>query len=191
MKCLKINQVYDYLEGELSLKEKKEVEKHLSICPKCFQIFKERKILLESISELTRFEPPADLVERIMNRIIRPKLSWVQVLIYSLSTSFIFLLFFAVLLRATEESISSIFLNVTHFFLKIIKYSTVFLAKLMKVVTLLFHILEHLISQFFILLKFLAILELKFQVIFVGAIIILTGLIFLLYFPFKKILVKI
>jgi len=191
MKCLEINKIYDYLEGEISPEERIEIEKHLSTCPTCSRILRERKILLESIKEIPKIEPPPDLVDKIMDKIIRPRVSWVKVFIYSLSTSFIFLLFSIIFLKATEKNVSLIFLNFTDSFLNTIRYVTIFLAKLMKVITLIFKVLEQIIGDFIIiLLKSISSLELKLQIMVILTTVILTGLIFILYFPFKKILVK-
>lgn len=190
MKCLEINKIYDYLEGEISSEERIEIEKHLSVCPKCSRILKERKILLESIKEIPKIEPPPDLVNKIMDKIIGPRISWVKVFIYSLSISFIFSLFSIILLKVTKESVSSIFLNFTNSLLNTIRYVTIFLAKLMKVITLIFKVLEQIIGDFVVLLKSMSSLELKLQIMVILTTIILTGLIFILYFPFKKILVK-
>ena len=190
MKCLEINKIYDYLEGEISSEERIEIEKHLSVCPTCSRILRERKILLESIKEIPKIEPPPDLVNKIMDKIIGPRISWVKVFIYSLSTSFIFSLFSIILLKVTKESVSSIFLNFTNSLLNTIRYATIFLAKLMKVITLIFKVLEQIIGDFVVLLKSMSSLELKLQIMVILTTIILTGLIFILYFPFKKILVK-
>jgi len=190
MKCLEINKIYDYLEGEISSEERIEIEKHLSVCPTCSRILRERKILLESIKEIPKIEPPPDLVNKIMDKIIEPRISWVKVFIYSLSTSFIFSLFSIILLKVTKESVSSILLNFTNSFLNTIRYITIFFAKLMKVITLIFKVLEQIIGDFIVLLKSMSSLELKLQIMVILTTIILTGLIFILYFPFKKILVK-
>ncbi len=190
MKCLEINKIYDYLEGEISSEERIEIEKHLSVCPTCSRILRERKILLESIKEIPKIEPPPDLVNKIMDKIIGPRISWVKVFIYSLSISFIFSLFSIILLKVTKESVSSIFLNFTNSLLNTIRYVTIFLAKLMKVITLIFKVLEQIIGDFVVLLKSMSSLELKLQIMVILTTIILTGLIFILYFPFKKILVK-
>jgi len=190
MKCLEINKIYDYLEGEISSEERIEIEKHLSVCPTCSRILRERKILLESIKEIPKIEPPPDLVNKIMDKIIGPRISWVKVFIYSLSISFIFSLFSIILLKVTKESVSSIFLNFTNSLLNTIRYATIFLAKLMKVITLIFKVLEQIIGDFVVLLKSMSSLELKLQIMVILTTIILTGLIFILYFPFKKILVK-
>ena len=190
MKCLRIEQIYDYLEGEVFPEKKLEIEKHISVCPKCFKIFMERKTLLEGIKEIHRIEPPSDFAEKIMDRILLPNISWLKVIIYSLGTSFVFSLLLIILIKTTDQSISSLFRGFIHFSLETLKYITIFFAKLIKIINFILKISAQLIRELMTLISSATRLELRFQLIIILSFIIVSIIIFVLYFPFKKILVK-
>ncbi|MCP2520683.1 anti-sigma factor [Candidatus Aminicenantes bacterium AC-335-A11] len=189
MRCLRIEQIYDYLEGEVSPVKKLEIEKHISTCPKCFKIFMERKTLLEGIKEIPRIEPPSDFVKKIMDKILLPSVSWLKVAIYTLSISFIFSFLSIILIKTTNQTISSLFREFIHFSLETFKYITIFLAKLIKTINFIFKISAQLIKELMILISSATSLELKFQIIILSFIIV-SIIVFILYFPLKKILVK-
>lgn len=60
MNCLRINQIYLYLEGELSPAENKSIEEHLSSCLICKKAVKERKLLLQASRSLPLWNTPPD-----------------------------------------------------------------------------------------------------------------------------------
>jgi len=66
MSCLKISEIYAYLEHELSPEIQTKVEEHLAACPKCQRLLAERQAYLESIAGLPDFELPSDFTEQLM-----------------------------------------------------------------------------------------------------------------------------
>ncbi len=165
MKCLKLEQIYNYLEGELSPQQRKEVEEHLSFCSKCYQAVEERKFLLESIGEIPKFEPPSNFVEKVMAKIAISEVSWIKVLISSISASFIFLLILFGLLKITGQSISSLFLTLSHSFLNIVENTAIIIAKIIRIITLIVWVIKQLFTHFLTIISHLASSGVEFQVV--------------------------
>jgi len=78
MSCLKLSEIYDYLEKELPAEEIARAEKHLQSCSRCQQVLRERQALLSEINRLPRLEPPEEFTPQLMARLpeINPKKTW-------------------------------------------------------------------------------------------------------------------
>ena len=75
MTCLSIEQIYLYIEKELSSAQNKEVQKHLAGCPKCQNAVQERKLLLEAAESLPEWEIPGGFTQQVMSRIFPARVS--------------------------------------------------------------------------------------------------------------------
>jgi predicted anti-sigma-YlaC factor YlaD len=75
MNCLKISDVYIYLDGGLSADERASIESHLDGCPRCRAEVKERRRLAEAASSLPPLDLPADFTQQVMVRILPAKAS--------------------------------------------------------------------------------------------------------------------
>jgi anti-sigma factor RsiW len=83
MSCLKISDIYAYLEGDLAPEQRGQAEEHLSGCPRCRAAAEERRFLGEAFSSLTLLHPPAGFTERVMAALgpaRRPLPAWLIVL---------------------------------------------------------------------------------------------------------------
>jgi anti-sigma factor RsiW len=69
MNCLKIADLYAYIEGELSPAQAEIIQRHLSSCPKCRKAFEERELLFKAASSLPDLDIPAGFTERVMAEI--------------------------------------------------------------------------------------------------------------------------
>jgi predicted anti-sigma-YlaC factor YlaD len=78
MSCLKLSEIYDYLEKQLPEEESQLIEKHLKSCPRCRQVLRERQVLLTEINRLPRLEPPEEFTPQLMARLpeLSPKKTW-------------------------------------------------------------------------------------------------------------------
>jgi anti-sigma factor RsiW len=84
MTCLKINDLYDYLEDGLSPERTKDIKEHLRSCRRCRRAVEERKLIAEAASALPAFEVPEDFPERVMARLPQLKTrssSWLIALV--------------------------------------------------------------------------------------------------------------
>ena len=82
MNCLHLDQVYLYLEEELSPSEKSRVEEHLASCPKCQAAVEERRLLHQASDSLPLWEPPPDFTNQVMARLFPVRMSirnWITV----------------------------------------------------------------------------------------------------------------
>jgi anti-sigma factor RsiW len=69
MNCLRIDDIYDYIEGSLSPERREELEGHLNACAKCRVAVEERKLIAAAASSLRPLEVPDDFTDRVMARV--------------------------------------------------------------------------------------------------------------------------
>jgi len=73
MSCLKLRDLYEYLEGGISSDQAKQIEGHLRVCTKCRRAAGERRLIAEAASGLAPFKVPEDFPERVMSRLAQSK----------------------------------------------------------------------------------------------------------------------
>jgi hypothetical protein len=66
MSCLSLERIYDYLEGELSARERKSFDRHIDACPRCRRALDARRTIAEAAGSLPPLEVPADFVRAVM-----------------------------------------------------------------------------------------------------------------------------
>ncbi|MGB7296689.1 MAG: zf-HC2 domain-containing protein [Candidatus Aminicenantales bacterium] len=69
MKCLRLSDLYEYLEGGIPPELAKDIEGHLRVCPRCRRAVEERRRIAEAASSLPPFEVPEDFPERVISRL--------------------------------------------------------------------------------------------------------------------------
>jgi len=69
MSCLRLDQVYLYLEGELDAAGRRLVDLHLDCCPACRRAVEARRALHEAFLTLPPLDVPPDFSRRILDRI--------------------------------------------------------------------------------------------------------------------------
>jgi predicted anti-sigma-YlaC factor YlaD len=70
MSCLRVSDIYAYLEGDLSPAERGVTERHLGSCPRCREAVEERKVFSAAASSLPDLDVPAHFRERVMAKIV-------------------------------------------------------------------------------------------------------------------------
>ncbi len=134
MSCLRIDQIYLFLEGELSSAEVSTIKEHLSLCPKCKKAVEERRMLLRASESLPALETPPDFTRQVMRKIFPKKISLHSLLIaeaagFSAEALMIFAFFLL-----TRESLLSIVVGVNHVVRSFMLNFSVVSAKLVKLV---------------------------------------------------------
>lgn len=180
MKCLRIDQIYLYLEKELSPSENKKVEKHLASCIKCKNAVEERKILLKASESLPLWEVPPDFTGQTMAQIFPEKVSlrsWLAAAAVSLSS---IILLFSLFFIFSKENLGGLFINLGHRLLDILRSLSVLLIKILEIATLLVKIIIQfsgfLIKIFTHLTK---ILDLEAQIILIAfGLVLISSLLF-------------
>jgi predicted anti-sigma-YlaC factor YlaD len=136
MSCLKIADIYAYLEKEFSPAQTEKIEKHLSSCPRCREAVEERNLLAEAASSLPDLDMPADFAEQVMARIVPVKRrlpAWLIALAAGLSALVFFLI---IVLIFSGKNALTLLANVNHSFWEYAKNATVFMAKLVTLLVL-------------------------------------------------------
>jgi anti-sigma factor RsiW len=135
MSCLKVTEIYAYLEDDLLPEQRADIDKHLKFCPSCRQAVEDRRYLAEAAARLPDLEVPDDLARRIMARISSPAPSlpvWLTAFIVGLSSLGLLCL---LLILSGGKSAFAILAGFNHSILIYLKNSTVWLAQAIALLT--------------------------------------------------------
>lgn len=135
MNCLKVAEIYAYLENDLPPETRADIDEHLKLCLKCRQEVEERRYLTEAASSLPALDLPDDLARRVMAKISSPAPSlpvWLSAFIVGLSSLGLVSL---LLILSGGKSAFAILAGFNHSILVYLKNSTVWLAKAMTLLT--------------------------------------------------------
>lgn len=141
MTCLRIDQIYLYLEKEFSPSENKKIEEHLASCLKCKNALEERKILLQASESLTLWETPPDFIRQVMAQIFPEKVtarSWFITMAVGFSS--IILMFLAFFLLS-GQNLARLLINLSFSLLDLVRNISILFVKLFKLATLLVKII--------------------------------------------------
>jgi len=188
MKCLSIEQIYLYIEKELSLGENKKIAEHLATCRKCKKALEERKPLLLASESLPLWQTPPDFTQQVMARIFParvPLSAWLTAAYVGFGSTIlaIFVLFlvssqnFSSLLTSFNHSLWNFVRNLSPFFVKLVKVASLFVKALQQ-------FFEYIIKAF---ASFTTIISPQVQIIIITIAIIL--IVFSIYGIKRKILI--
>lgn len=142
MRCLKADQIYLYLEKELSPPEIQKIKEHLTSCPKCQKAVEERKILLQASESLPLWEIPPDFARQVMERISPKKVtlrSWLTAAAAGLFSISLALSIFFVL---SGENFLEVVFGLGHRLLDLVRTASVLLVKVFKLASLLIKVIN-------------------------------------------------
>jgi anti-sigma factor RsiW len=128
MNCLKINDIYDYIEGSLSPERRGELEGHLVVCARCRKAVEERKLIAAAASSLPPLEAPGDFTARVMAR-IAPKRARLPAWLIILAALSSLLAVSSIALVASGKSVIGIVSGVGHSFWEYAKSAALLTAK--------------------------------------------------------------
>jgi anti-sigma factor RsiW len=106
MNCLRLDLLYEYLEGALDAPRRAEVEAHLACCPDCRAAVEERRLIHLASFGFPNFDVPADFTRRVMARVDAGRstaLAWLAAVVGSLAG--VFLTFLAYVLITGQSFI--------------------------------------------------------------------------------------
>ena len=175
MRCLTLEQIYLYIEEELTGSENKKIEEHLIACPKCTKAFEERKLLHQAAEDLPLWQTPPDFTRQTMARIFPAKVSlraWLGAGATGFASTMLAFLFFWL---ATGHNISDLLIDFNHTLWNFVKNISLIFVKLFKLASIIIKLLQ----QFFgFLLKAVVwvttLINPQIQIIIITIIIILT-----------------
>ncbi len=114
MSCLTIEQIYLYLERELSPDENRKIEQHIASCPKCNNALEERRLLVQAAESLPLWQTPPDFTQKVMARIFPAKVlsfAWLKIAAVGLFSTVLALLAYVL---ATGQNLSALLLSFNH-----------------------------------------------------------------------------
>ena len=136
MNCLRIDQIYLFLEEELSLKESRSIRDHISSCEKCRKAVEERRHLVEASQSLPVWEIPHDFNQRVLARIFPKGVTirdWIVTAAIGLSSA---VLAFFVVYLISGQTLADLFINLNHTALNIFQNILVMLVKVAKLISI-------------------------------------------------------
>ncbi len=95
MTCLRLDQIYLYLEGELDEAGRRTVESHIRVCQSCRHAVEDRRVFHEAALSLPPMDVPAGFSKRILDRIPAKgatPLAWITALVSGAGTLFLIFL---------------------------------------------------------------------------------------------------
>jgi hypothetical protein len=175
MRCLRADQIYLYLEKELTPPEIQKIKEHLTSCPACQKAVEERKILLQASESLPLWEIPPDFACQVMERISPKKVplrSWLAAAAAGLlSISLTFFIFFVL----SGENFLEVVFGLGHGLLELVRTASVLLIKVFKLISLLIKVINQLLGFLFEgFIRFTSILNPEVQIILIVLTIILS-----------------
>lgn len=175
MRCLRADQIYLYLEKELTPPEIQKIKEHLTSCPACQKAVEERKILLQASESLPLWEIPPDFARQVMERISPKKVplrSWLAAAAAGLlSISLTFFIFFVL----SGENFLEVVFGLGHGLLELVRTASVLLIKVFKLISLLIKVINQLLGFLFEgFIRFTSILNPEVQIILIVLTIILS-----------------
>jgi anti-sigma factor RsiW len=135
MNCFKINDIYDYIEGSLSSERREELERHLSVCPRCRRAVEDRKLIAGAAFGLPPLAIPDDFTDRVMARIAPAKVK-PPVWLFILACASSFLALTAMVMNASGRSALGVISGASHSFWEYVKSAAVLTAKVATLLSL-------------------------------------------------------
>jgi hypothetical protein len=136
MSCLRIDQIYLYLEGGLSLEETQSIQEHISSCMKCKRAVEERELLVKASKSLPALEIPPGFTQRVLAQIFPQVTSlrqWLTAAAIGVSSAV--LAFLAVYL-SSGQNLAYLFKNLNRVGLNLFRNVIVVLVKAAKLISL-------------------------------------------------------
>jgi predicted anti-sigma-YlaC factor YlaD len=142
MKCLSIEQIYLYIEKELSPAQSREIKEHLATCQKCRNAFEERKLLVKAAKGLSLWETPPEFTRQVMARIGQAKIlpsAWIKGAAAALASTSIMLL---VIYLVTGQNLSTLVFGLNHSLWNYVRNFLPALLKIFKLASLIFGVIQ-------------------------------------------------
>jgi hypothetical protein len=149
MKCLGIDQVYSYLEKELSSEENKKIEEHLATCLKCKNALEERSLFVQAADSLPLWQIPPDFTQQVMARVYPDKVTlrqWLTTVAVGTSSIVATLLAFFIF---TGQNLTTFLSGITHTLWNLVRNIAIIFIKLFKIASLLITVARQLVEHLF------------------------------------------
>jgi multisubunit Na+/H+ antiporter MnhF subunit len=146
MNCLRVDQIYLFLEGELSPKENRSIKAHLFSCEKCKKAVEDRKLLVEASQSLPAWKAPQELAHRVLANIFPKRIAlrdWVVTAVLGLSSA---VLAFFVVYLVSGQTLADLFINLNHTALNLFQNIVVLSVKAAKLISVGIQIILKIVS---------------------------------------------
>lgn len=177
MSCLPVEQIYMYLEKQLSASENKMIEKHVSSCLRCQKVLEERKLLLQAVESLPSWQVPTNFAWQVMENISPVKVSWWSWLSALAGGFLTFIMAFTLYILATGQHVSSLFISLHQALWGQIKNSSLVFIKFFKVISAILSTVRQLLESLFKgLLQILTVIKPEVQILIIVTFILVSFL---------------
>jgi hypothetical protein len=160
MTCLKVDEIYLYVEKELEPFERRRIESHLASCSRCREAVASRARLAEAAGSLPDIEIPAEFSRQVMSRILASKYSLRGLFLTLAAGSSLLAAAFGVLSLATGKSLTGLLVNFNQYLWVNLRTLSIAVIKLFKLsylsVKTLFDLIEEFMKGFSVLTGFIS-----------------------------------
>ncbi len=185
MNCLSGEEIYLFLEEEISPSERIKIKEHLLTCDKCKEALEERRMFLEALKDIPLWETPPDFTIKTVERLFSRKNLFAKGIWLAVAGSVSIFIFLTLILNPVKY-LSEILQNFTNLILNFTKGILVFLAKIIKMIIILsrtlFLIVNIIIKGFS---KITTLITPEIQMMSAGVILIIIS--FFIYLMMKKV----
>lgn len=135
MSCLNLEHIYLFLERELSPEQNRNIEEHLTGCPRCQEAVEERRRFLLAAESLPDVDLPPGFTQQVMEKIFSPKVSFSSWMA-AFGTWLVSVLLMMTILLLPGSSVTGVFVTYIHSFWTYAKSLTVLSLKIFTLITL-------------------------------------------------------
>ena len=179
MNCLRLDQIYPYLENDLPDAEITAIREHIAQCPRCHQAVEDRQMLIQAVESLPPLETPVDFSHQVMSRIFPQTLPLVRSLATAAAGSGVIFLFTLIIFIASGQNLVNVLMTMNQSVLNSIQSLSVLFAKFMKLAFLFAKMIIQ-FARYFIdgLTRLTTIIGPEFQIILVLITLLLSATLF-------------
>lgn len=160
MNCLRPDRMDLYLDGELAGPERREIEEHLAVCPACRRALEDRRTLNVAFFSLRPIEVPPGFAAAVLARLPDEPRSAFGWLVSVATGTAVFLAGLLGYYLLTGESLAGVLVSAGRGFLGFVSQAAPFLAKVFKVLQVVFALAGDLVK---LLLKGLGVIASLFS----------------------------
>lgn len=137
MSCLSADDIYLYLEGELTGADTSRISEHLERCAACREALEERRPLLQAARRIPRWTVPQDFARQVMERLFPQRLSLGRALLTAAVGTFVIVTSLLLVFLVSGLGLLNVLMSLNQSILNGLRDFAVFGAKFIKAFTLL------------------------------------------------------
>jgi hypothetical protein len=179
MNCLRLDQIYQFLENDLPDLEISAIQKHIAQCPRCHQAVANRQKLTQASESLPFLDVPSGFSHQIMSRIFPQTLPISRSLITAAAGAGVIFVTTLLIFIASGQNLVNVLMAMNQSVLNSLQDLSVFFAKFIKLALLFIKMIIQFAGYFVAgLTHMTTIIGPEFQIAFVFITLLISGTLF-------------